>query len=310
MTQMTPAAARVIDPVLTEIARGYKNNQMVASALFPVVPVGQRGGKVISFGRESFKLYNTGRAPGGNVARITSAHSADSYALEEHAIAEQVPIELMEDAAAVPGIDLGRNAVARGQDVIALRLEKQAADLATTAATYDSANKATLAGATQWSHASSNPITAIEAAKEVIRGKIGRRPNTLVVGGAVFAALKTNPAVIARMVYTSREIATAEILAQLFGLDRVVVGDAVYDDGTSLVDVWGKFAILAYTETAGLADAGRPSYGYTYQLRNYPVVEQPYYDPNTRSWVYPIADSVKPVIAGADAGFLWTDAAA
>lgn len=310
MTQMTPSAARVIDPVLTEIARGYKNNMMVASALFPVVPVGQRGGKVIQFGRESFKLYNTGRAPGGNVARITSSHSAASYALEDHAIAEQVPIELMEDAAAVPGIDLGRNAVMRGQDIIALRLEKQAADLACTAASYASENKATLAGATQWSHASSNPVTAIEAAKEVIRGKIGKRPNTLVLGGAVFAQLKNHAAITDKIKYTSRDVATPEILAKLLGLDRVLVGDAIYDDDGTFVDVWGKFAVLAYTETAGLADAGRPSYGYTYQLRNYPVVEAPYYDPNTRSWVYPIADAVKPVIAGVDGGFLWSDAVA
>ena len=310
MSQMNTSQARVIDPVLTEIARGYKNGMMAGSALFPTVPVGQRGGKVIEFGQESFKLYNTGRAPGGNVARITSEHSSTPYALEDHAIEEQVPIELMEDANAVPGIDLGRNAVVRGQDIIALRLEKAQAELACTAATYGTDNKDTLAGSDQWSHADSDPISAIEAAKEVIRSKIGRRPNTLLVGGAVFAALKTNPAIIERLKYTQREVATAELMAQLFGLQRVAVGDAVYHDGTSLVDVWGTFAILAYTETAGVADAGRPSYGYTYQLRNYPVVESPYYDRSTRSWVYQVADSVKPVIAGADAGFLWTDAVA
>lgn len=310
MSQMNTSQARVIDPVLTEIARGYKNGMMAGSVLFPTVPVGQRGGKVIEFGQESFKLYSTGRAPGGNVARITSEYSAASYALEDHAIEEQVPIELMEDANAVPGIDLGRNAVLRGQDIIALRLEKAQADLACNAATYGSDNKDTLAGSSQWSHADSDPIAAIEAAKEVIRSKIGRRPTTLLLGGAVFAALKTNPSIIDRLKYTSREVATAELLAQLFGLQRVAVGDAVYHNGTSLVDVWGTFAILAYTETSGVADAGRPSYGYTYQLRNYPVVEAPYYDRSTRSWVYQVADSVKPVIADADAGFLWTDAAA
>lgn len=310
MPQMTPSQARVIDPVLTEVARGYRNGMMVGDALFPYVPVGQRGGKVIEFGQEAFKLYNTGRAPGAQVARIQSAHTASSYALEDHAIAEGVPIELMEDANAVPGIDLGRNAVVRGQNIIALRLEKAMADLATNAALYGTDNKETLAGSAQWSHADSDPIAAIEAAKEVVRSKIGRRPNTLLVGGAVFAALKTNPAVIDRLKYTSREVATAELMAQLFGLQRVAVGDAIYHDGTELVDVWGTFAVLAYTEMSGIADAGLPSYGYTYRLRNYPAVEQPYYEPGTRSWVYQIADAVKPVIAGADAGFLWTDAVA
>ena len=39
MAQMTPNAARVIDPVLSTVAQGYSNSEMVASALFPSVRV-------------------------------------------------------------------------------------------------------------------------------------------------------------------------------------------------------------------------------------------------------------------------------
>jgi hypothetical protein len=77
-----------------------------------------------------------------------------------------------------------------------------------------------------------------------------------------------------------------------------------------MVDVWGKDAILAYTAIGGVADAGRPSYGYTYRLQDMPVVEEPYQDRSTRSWIYQIADEVVPVIAGADAGFLIQNAVA
>jgi hypothetical protein len=311
MPQMTTSAARVIDPVLTEIARGYTNAAYAATALFPVVPVGARGGKIIQFGKEHFRLYNTARAPGAQVARITSAYSSQSYALENHAIAEGVPYELMDDAAQVPGVDLGAAAVRRGQDIIGLRLEKACADLARNASAYAASNKVALSGTSQWSDPASNPVAQVETYKEAVRSQIGARPNTLLISGRVFAALKTNPAITDRIKYTSRDVATPELLAALFGVDRVVVGDAVYLDSTgAMADVWGKDAILAFTAIGGVADAGRPSYGYTYRLREAPMVEEPYQDRETRSWVYQIIDEVAPVIAGADAGFLIQNAVA
>lgn len=314
MPQMNPAQARVIDPVLTEVARGYHNADFVGTALFPYVPVGQRGGKILQFGKEHFKLYNTARAPGSQVARILSSYGDQQFALESHAIEEGVPDELNEEAAAVPGVDLGMGASRRAQDIIAHRLEYVQAALATTAGNYAGSNKVTLSGTSQWSdftNGVSDPIANVETAKEAVRAQIGRRPNTLVMGGAVFAKVKQHPKIVDRIKYTSREVATPELLAALFGVQRVLVGDAVYVDAAgAMADMWGKFVVLAYTDTAPVSDAGRPSYGYTYRLRNYPVVEAPYRDPKTKSWVYQVSDEVVPVIAGAEAGYLISAAVA
>lgn len=314
MPQMTPSQARVIDPVLTEVARGYQNAAMVGTSLFPYVPVGQSGGKVIQFNKEHFRLYNTARAPGANVVRITAGYGSLSYATENHAVAEAVPDELSEDAMAVPGVDLGRIAAQRAQDIIALRLEFVQSVIATTAATYAAGNKVTLAGTSQWSDLTtgvSDPVANVETAKEAVRTQIGRRPNTIVMGAKVFAVLKQHPKIIDRLKYTQREIATPELLASLFDVQRVAIGDAVYtDDAGTTTDVWGKFVVLAYTDTGSLRDAGRPSYGYTYRMRPYPIVEIPYRDPATRSWLYQVCDQVIPVIAGAEAGYLISAAVA
>ncbi|GIX33426.1 MAG: hypothetical protein KatS3mg125_1382 [Lysobacterales bacterium] len=309
MPQMTPAQARVVDPVLTQVARGFSSPAFAGMALFPAVPVGARGGRVIEFGKEHFRLYNTARAPGAQVVRITAGHGSKTFALEQHAVEEPVPYELLEDAQAVPKIDLGAAAVQRGLAIIGLRLEKIQADLARNAANYPASNKLTLSGPSQWSDPGSDPVRAIEEAKEVVRGKIGVRPNTLLVSASVFAALKTHPVITDRIKYTSREVATPELLASLFGLERVVVGDAVYDDGSAMVDVWGKDAILAFT-ALGSIDAAQPTFGYTYRLEGMPIVEEPYQDRQIRSWVYPVIDEVAPVIAGAEAGFLFQNAVA
>ena len=50
---------RIVDPVLTEIARGYKNAAYIAEALFPVVPVDKEGVIVPLFGKEAFRLWDT-----------------------------------------------------------------------------------------------------------------------------------------------------------------------------------------------------------------------------------------------------------
>ncbi len=311
MQQMTTSQARVVDPVLTEVARGYKNTEFVGDALFPPVPVGQRGGKIVTFRKEDFRLYATGRTPGANTKRVQYGYDGSNYALEQHALEGVVPFEIMEDANAVPGIDMGRVAIMKTQNIIALRKEKAQADIATTAGSYAAANKITLSGSTQWSHASSTPIADMEVAKEAVRAAIGRYPNTVVMGAKVMSALKTNPQIIDRIKYTGRDVPTLELLASLWGVDTVKVGGAVYlDANDAMADVWGKFCVLAFTEKGSLADMGLPSYGYTYQLGGYPIVETPYQDRNAKSWVYPVTDEVMPVMAGAEAGYLFSAAVA
>jgi len=312
MPQQTPSQARVIDPILTTVAQGYRNADMVGAALFPAVPVEQRGGKIVSFSREDFRLYATGRAPGANTKRVQYGYASVPYSLEQHALEGQVPFELMQDAAAVPGIDQGSIAVMKTQNIIALRTEKAQADLATNAALYASGNKVTLSGTDQWSDPSaSDPNGDIETAKEAVRAKVGRRANVVVLGAAVFAALKTHSKIIDRIKYTGRDVVTTDLLAALWDVRQVRVGDAVYEDASgALADVWGKFVVVAYTELGSMADMGLPSYGYTYRLSGYPIVEQPYQDRNAKSWIYPVTDELSPVMAAADAGYLISAAVA
>lgn len=304
---MTPGQARVIDPILTTAAQGYKNNEMIGTALFPIVPVDQRGGKIITFGKEDFMLYNTGRAPGANTKRVSYGYAGDPYALEQHALEGQVPMEYMEDANAVPGIDAGRMAVMKTQNIIALSTEKQQADLATNASNYAASNKATLSGTDQWDNDASKPSSAVSDAIDTVRSKVGKRANTVILGPEVFSALKNHPAIIDRIKHTGRDVVTAELLASLWDVRRVLVGDAVYaSDAGEFSDVWGKSVIVAYTEVGSLQDMGLPSYGYTYQLRGFPIVEETYYDKPAKSWIYPVTDERKPVIVGSLAGFLFS----
>lgn len=314
MTQMTAAQARVIDPILTTVAQGYQNNEHIFPYLFPVVPVDQRGGKIIQFGREDFRLYNSVRAPGTATKRVQFGYTGAGFSLQDYSLEGQVPFEQMQDANAVPGIDLGRIAVMKTQNIIQLGNEVAAAAIATNAASYQAANKVTLSGTSQWSDQTSgvsNPSKDIQTAIEAVRAATGKRANTVVLGPKVWSALKTHPAITDRIKYTGRDSITLDMLATLWDVRRVVVGDALYEDASgALVDVWGKYVVVAYTEMGSMQDAGLPSYGYTYRLRNYPNVETAYQDRNAKSWIYPVNDSLQPVAASINAGYLISAAVA
>lgn len=312
MPQLSASQARLVDPILSSVAQGFQNSAFVGNLLFPTVGVPARGGRVLTFGKEAFFLYNnTQRAPGENTKRIQVGYQGVPYSLLDYSLEASVPRELQEEAGAVPGIDLASASIKVVSDALDLRLEKAQADLARTPANYAAGNKLALAGSSQWSDFSgtSDPIADVESAREAIRRATGKRPNTMVIGAAVMAKLKMHPKVIDRMKYTGRDIATKELLQSLFDIQQVEIGDAIYaqDDGT-FVDVWGKDVVLGFTERSPLANMGTPTFGYTYTLDGYPMVEDGYYENNPKSWFYPYTRVEAPVIAGAGAGYLITNA--
>lgn len=314
MPAMNPAQARIVDPVLTTVAQGWQNSEMVASALFPIVPVNLRAGNIITFGKESFMLYQTQRAPGENTKRVRFGYAGTPYSLVDYSLEGLVPVEIEQEAANGPGIDLGSAAVNDVQAIMALRHEKASADIARATGNYAVSNRATLSGTSQWSDygAVSDPIQDVQDAISAVRAATGKRPNTVVMGAMVMDQLKHHPKVVDRIKYTGRDVATPELLASLFGVQRVYSGDAIFsnDAGTAFTDVWGKDVIVAYTNLASAQSGGLPSYGYTYQLSGYPMVEEAYYDRNAKSWIYPVTRAEAPVLAAASAGFLFTNAVA
>lgn len=308
---MNPGQARVVDPILTSVAQGYQQDEFVGGALFPTVPVNQRAGRIITFGKESFQLVNTARAPGENTKRVQFGYAGAPYALIDFSLEGQVAVEMMEESLAVPGIDQEELAINGVQAIMALGLEYAQAQIARNAASYAASNKVTPAAGDKWSASTSDPIEQVEAAKEAIRASTGKLPTTMVLGASVFSKLKNHPKVIERIKYTGRDVPTVALLSSLFDIPDVRVGRAVSaNDAGQFADVWGKDVVLAYTPTAGLAQQGLPSYGYTYNLSGYPVVEPAYPERNPKSWFYPVTRVEAPVLAAPLAGYLITGAVA
>lgn len=307
MPQMTPAQARVIDPILTAVAKGYEGPQnLIANILFPRVPVTQRGGTIISFGREQFQIVKSTRAPGSDTKQVEVGYGSDKFALVDRRLIGRLPLQLMQEAQAVPNLDQGAATVNKVQAMMDLEREVDAAALARASGTYAASNRTgPLSGTNLWTDPASNPYTVIEAGKEAIRKKIGKRPNVLELGPTVLSALRFHPAILDRIsTSTDRVPPNLTQLAALLEIERVVEGEAIQDVNGSFVDVWGNDAILAYVAPKSMQEMGSMNYGYTYQLTDYPVVEQPSWDVSKESWLYPVSDASQVVMASADSGYL------
>lgn len=306
---MSVSQARIINPILSTVAQGYTNMDLVGHALFPRVPVYTTGGQIIEFDRDAYRMVNARRAPGAATKRIPMGYSGKLFALLQDSLEAPVPREMLRDASAVPGIDLAGRAVNVVMKSLCLTLEFDQATLATTAANYGAANKVALAGATKWSAATGNPLTDIDTGREAIRQSCGIYPNVLLLSALAFNACKNNPNVIARLQYNAQVSPDATqitplMLAGLFNVKKVVVGAAIsWTDANVATDIWGNNAILAYVPEQNLA-IEEPSYGYTYTMDGNPLVEEAYYDKNQKSWIYGVTYERAPVLSGISSGYL------
>jgi hypothetical protein len=315
MTQQTAAQSRVIDPILTTHARGYVRPGNVGHHLFPSAEVGIYGGQILTFGKEGFRRYNTKRAPGSPTKRVTFGYDGEKYAIVPSALEAVVPDETANDALKVPGVDQAGDSVDLILDVFALEHECECADIARNPALYDVDHKVALLGADRWRGANGDPTADVTAGKNAIRKSIGIRPNTILISDSAFSALESNAKIQAYMDHRSIPALTAEVIAKMWQIPNVVIGESVVASGQAddFGDVWGHDVILAYVAPptgSNRRSNARPSYGYTYTIKGHPSVRAPYRDENRVSWVYPVSCDRTPVLSGVTAGYLIQNAGA
>lgn len=292
---------RVVDPVLTNLAVGYSNEQFVGDQLMPFVPVDKEGGKIPLFGKEHFKVYATERALRAKSNRINPEDIGSvDVALDEHDL--EYPIDYREEAeSAFPLQARATHTVVEG---IRLRHEAMVADMAQNPANYAVGNKVALSGASQFTDDASDPEGVVSDAKAAVRSKIVKEPNTLVIGYAAWRVLKRHPQLKAILSDTRPRLVQIADLREIFEIEHIVVGRAVKaNDAGVTTDLWGDNLVLAYVPRAsGDRSPYEPSYGYTLRKKGNPVVDTRTEDGKIE--LIRNTDIFRPFLLGADAGYL------
>jgi hypothetical protein len=245
-----------IDTVLTNVSVGWPNNALVAENLFPTVRVNKQAGKYYIFGREAWLAETSDyRAPGTEANEIPGfTVSLDTFYAQEHALQMAVTDEEREmvDNQFTPDRDATNLLTSK----IWLGRELAMYNLVSVAASYASGLSTTLAGTAQWSDytGASHPIKDVRTGFRAVHAKIFMEPNTAIIPYLVMSYLEDHPDIIARIQYSERAILTPEIIAAVFGIQKVVVPGVAVATGPvgSLGNavtagyLWGKDVILAW----------------------------------------------------------------
>ncbi len=274
----------VIDPILTQIAQGYKNTDGVATFFAPAVSMNVRAGRTLTFGKEAFAAQNFLRAPGTNIQKIQNEFGTRSFALRQEAIswsiAEEVAAEAKNGAAA---IDLRAYAAKDAANRLMQSWEIQTSEKILDVTQYEGGNVLDLSaynsGADQFNSPTSDVEVLFDDAKEQVRSQIGCYPNKLVLSPDAFNALKRNKRI--RDFMQRGILVNEKSLAEIFGLDEIRVARRLkLNQGTgALENIYNNVAVLFYHPSGSTdgftpaldANYGTPAFAYTYSLAGYPI---------------------------------------
>ena len=247
-----------VDAALTDFSSAFFLDQdsFTWSRFAPIRGVGKQSDKYHVWDRaDFFRTEARKRAPNTEAAVRGAKLSQASYYCDVYAIAFDVSEQIR--ANSDPAVDVEESAARLLAQDLNLRAELDAASaFLDTASVWGTDQTIT----TKWADAASTPIENITTGIKTVAKAIGRRPNTLLLGGDVwYDGLLNHPDIIARLPDNAPRIASIDFVANLLGLSQVLVVAAPYnsaDEGAtaSVGFAGGKNAVVAYVDPApGLA---------------------------------------------------------
>lgn len=308
---------------LANVSIQYRNRSYIADRVFPIIDNVAPDAKVARYLKGAwFRDEAQIRAPGTRAARGGYAVDYLDISAKEYAFAKEVTDE---DRKAVtvqggPPLQPDIDALEFAADKVDIKKERRTAALV-LGGTWSGVAGEDAGGLWAPNDATNTFIADVTARIGTIQQNTGMRPNRLMLSFNTLEAVKKLDDVLDRIKYTEKGIVTASLLAAIFELDEVLIGDAIYSTaketkaGTDFTGqyIWetnaGKGAAFLYYApmSPGLK---KPSAGY--QARVWYEGQQAR---RTTTWreaaehqdVYEVAENTDIVQTGADLGFLWYD---
>lgn len=308
---------------LANVSVAYRNRSYIGDEVFPIIDKVAPKAKILEYLKGAWFRDEAGiRGPGSRANRGGYPTDYIDVLTKEYAFAKEVTDEDRRDSKVMgaPPLKPDQDAIEFCSDKIDLSKERRVASLCLTG-TWCGVAGEDAAGLWAPNDDTNTFVTDVLARIETIRAATGMKPNRMWIDHGTYNALKKVDALLDRIRYTQRGILTADLIAAMFDLDRVLIGEAIYSSaketkaGTDFtaVNVWEKnagkgSAFLYYAPPApGLKT---PSAGYQARAA---------YDDGsprrTETWrenaehqdVYEVAEETHILQVGSYLGFLWYD---
>jgi len=302
-----------VNPQLTAIAIAYRNpaTSYIADLVLPRRPTAKK------FAYTRYSVEQAFTIPDTRVGRKSEPTQVDFGGVQvndeviDFGLDDSIPNDEVEAFASAPKAPGASGPVEVSTmmltALIQLDRERRVANLIFNAATYAAGMSEALAGVTQWSDTvNSDPVAKIGDSID----KPLVRPNTLVLGRAVWTALRRHPKIVQAVNNTNQGagMVSRQAVADLFELQQVLVGESFVNgarkgQAASMGRVWGKSAALLYVDP-NAATIDQPTFGFTANWGG--RIAGSINDPKKGlrgSETLRVGESVKEVIAANDLGY-------
>ena len=301
---------RMVDPVLTTVAQGYSNASMIAEALFPIVSVPKIKGKIPIFGRDAFIVRDTSRAIRAQSNRIPPS-DVDLVTFETRERDVETSIDYIEEEESPDFFRYEQKLAKQLVDILELGREKEIADYVQNISNYPIGLVKQITSQEAFDNytLTIDPIAIIRLCMTAVRTRIGKYPNTMVMGDEVFQALLQHPKILDRIKYSGVSKANSQILGELTDISDISIGLGVYStDGASFTDIWRDNIILAYVDKNDKISRSEfnPSFGYIFQREGKPEIDT-YYENGGKIKVIRNTDNLCFKVTAPDAAFIISD---
>jgi hypothetical protein len=243
---MLTASQVHVDTPLTNLTVAYMQSTdgFVADKVFPNVPVDKKTNKYYIYDRANFN--RTGnvkpRAPGTSVEMVGMSLSTDTYSIEEYALGTRYDFETLANQDTMLDIQASGTSMLTMQLMIDREKKWATSYFGTGIWTTEytgvaNADNDTAAEVTQWDdYTNSTPIIDVTTAKRTAQlASGGFIPNVMVVTRDVLDTLVNHPDILARLnggaTVTDTALVTQAKLAEIFGVSRFLVSDAIQNTG-------------------------------------------------------------------------------
>lgn len=260
-----------VDQALSNVSIAYaqEQNRFIASQVFPSVNVSHLSNKYHIFSKDAYLRSEAGlRAPGSRSRTANFQLSTGTYSCEEYGVAMNVDDLVAANADA--GLDILTSTTRYVTEQLLLKRDQVFAAAAFTTGVWTGGTSNDITPSTLWSASGGTPIKDIQTEQDAVESKTGRKPNVLVLGSDVYTALRDSDDILDRVKYSERGILTTDLMASIFGVDKVIVAAPIVNSGpesgtASYGRVFGaKDALLCYVPDApGLMT---PSAGYMFSF--------------------------------------------
>jgi hypothetical protein len=187
---------------------------------------------------------------------IFHGYTKQQFEIEHHGLKEFLDYSVIESSDWFSMERMRKDMLFMIKDKLLLGKEKALADILTNPANFPGMTSA-LTGTSRWDNASSDPTVQFKLAKQQVRLKSGRTPNTLILGARVNDALSYNATLADKVSMTNNKVVSKAILGQLLnsaGLEipeeRIIVGEAQMKTSISspATYIWDDIALFCYID--------------------------------------------------------------